>query len=222
MLGTIYNAAAILLGTLLGVTIGRRLPYKVKDMVSQSISLIVVLIGLQMAITASNIIMIMISLVIGSMIGQALEIEERFARIIDRMTKKILPQGNLQEGFITATLIFCVGPMAVTGALTSGLLGNHEVLITKSILDGTTSAVLASGVGAGVGLAAIPVFLYQGTITLMANFMQEVLSQSLIQELTATGGLLITGIGLNLLGVTRLPVGNMLPALVIIVLLLLI
>lgn len=221
MLGTWVNVLAILVGTVVGTLAGRGLGHDVRETVMQGIGLATLLIGLQMALTTSNILLVLASLVLGGALGAWGRLEDRLDALGRWVESKVAPQtrGTVARAFITATLIFCVGAMAIVGPLESGLIGQHRTLYAKSMLDGVTSAMLASTMGAGVALSALPVLAYQGGVTLLAASLQHVLTGSVIREMAATGGLLIVGIGINLLGIKNIRVADLLPALLVAILL---
>lgn len=215
MLGTIVNSAAIIVGTFLGILLKTGIPDKIKHTIMQGIGLSVMLIGLSMAMKTQNVIIVILSLVIGGIIGEVFAIENRLKNAGEWLEERVgQNQGDFTRGFVTTSLIFCVGAMAIMGALESGLTGNHTTLFAKSALDGITSIVFASSMGIGVAFSALPVFIYQGLITLTAASMKVFLTDAIIREMTATGGVLILGIGLNILEITKIKVGNMLPAII--------
>ena len=210
MLGTIVNAAAILVGGTLGLLLKKGIPERVSSGIMQGLGLIVIYIGISGMLKGQNILIATISIVIGGAIGMILDFDGRFNRFVGNMEQKFAKSesgsSRLSEGFITATLLYCVGAMAVVGSLNSGLTGNHEVLFTKSILDGVSAVIFASTLGAGVLLSAVAVFVYQGAITLAAQFLAPVLSDATIAEMTCVGSLLIIAIGLNMLKLTKIKV----------------
>lgn len=218
MLGTIVNALAIMAGSIIGLLFSRGIPEHYKVTVLNGVGLSVVLIGIKGALTTDNLLVVIFSIVIGSLCGELARIEDRLEQLGDFLEKKVArnngkaAEGTFAKGFVTASLVFCVGSMAIVGSLESGLTGNHQTLFAKSVLDGVTSIIFASTMGLGVMFSAAAVFLYQGAITLTAVFMKSFLVAATIQEMTSTGGLLIVAIGLNMLGMTRIRVGNMLPA----------
>jgi hypothetical protein len=215
MLGTIVNSAAIIVGTFLGILLKTGIPDKIKHTIMQGIGLSVMLIGLSMAMKTQNVIIVILSLAIGGIIGEVFAIEDRLKNAGEWLEERVgQNQGDFTRGFVTTSLIFCVGAMAIMGALESGLTGNHTTLFAKSALDGITSIVFASSMGIGVAFSALPVFIYQGLITLTAASMKVFLTDAIIREMTATGGVLILGIGLNILEITKIKVGNMLPAII--------
>lgn len=210
MLGTIVNAAAILAGGTIGLLLKKGLPERVSNGIMQGLGLVCLYIGISGSLEGQNALIATISIVIGGAIGMFLDFDGRFTRLICNVESKFHKSGDCDstfgEGFVTATLLFCVGAMAVVGSLNSGLTGNHEVLFTKSLLDGVSAVVFASTLGAGVLFSAATVFVYQGAITLLAQFVAPVLSTSTVAEMTCVGSLLIIGIGLNLLKITKIKV----------------
>jgi uncharacterized membrane protein YqgA involved in biofilm formation len=171
-----------------------------------------------MAIKADNILLVIFSLVIGGVIGEIIDIEaglERFGERIKRKFKSNNTSERFVEGFLTASLLYCVGSMAIMGAIKEGLSGNPDILYAKSLLDGVTSIAFTAAMGIGVLFSAIPVFLYQGGITLLARTIKDFLSPEIINEMTAVGGILIWGIGFGLLGIKKIKVGNLLPAILV-------
>ena len=212
MLGTIVNALAICLGTAIGVFWRSGISNKFKETSVAALGLAIVLIGLKGAWGTTNELILIASLVIGGLIGEKLDLEARLNQVGQRAEKWLGNGSNVGEGFVTATLVYCVGAMAIMGALQSGLQGDHSTLFAKSMLDGISSIFFASALGAGVALSAISVFVYQGAITLGARSVSVWLSASMITEMNAVGGLLVLAIGLNILDIKQVRVGNLLPA----------
>lgn len=215
MQGTVVNALSIITGALIGRLLGKRLPEKTKNTVMHAMGLGILLIGIQMALRTSNVLIVVLSIVAGGIVGETLDLEKWLqlaGEWVENRMSKPTGQSRVAEGFITATLIYCVGAMAIIGSLESGLTGNHNILYVKSVLDGVTSALLGTTLGIGVAFSAIPVFLYQGAITLLAVWIQQLLNQPMVAELTATGGIIILAIGLNFLEVKKIRSGNLLPA----------
>jgi uncharacterized membrane protein YqgA involved in biofilm formation len=216
MLGTIVNTIAIILGGILGLLFRKGISDRFKTTVMQSLGLAVFMIGLAGALRSENILLLIFSMVIGSLIGEGLNVEDKLSRLGQWIeTKSGQGEGQVARGFVAASLIFCVGAMAIVGALESGLTGNHETLYAKSLLDGVSSVIFASTLGIGVLFSAVSVFVYQGAITLAAGALAAVLVDAVILEMAAIGGLLIMGIAINILEFKRIPVGNMLPAIFI-------
>ncbi len=217
MIGTIINSAAILLGTLCGVLAKRGIPERLRDAVMQGQGLCIVLIGLSGALKTTSTLCMILSIVLGSLLGAGLDIERRLNDLGRRLEKRLLrgkteESGGIARGFVSGTLMYCVGAMAIVGAMNSGLHGDHSTLIAKALLDGVISVFLASSLGVGVALSAVSVFLYQGLITLLSGLLQSVLTDAVVTEMGAVGGLLVAGVGLNMIYDKHIAVGNMLPA----------
>jgi len=215
MLGTIVNVIAIICGSLLGLLFRKGIPDNYKEIIMSGIGLSVILIGVKSALSSDQLLIVIFSVIIGAGIGEFLKIEAKLESLGSyferRLASKSSDTGSFARGFVTASLVFCVGSMAIVGALESGLTGNHQTLFAKSILDGVTSLIFASSLGIGVLFSGVAVFLYQGAITLTAVFMKNLLVAETISQMTSVGGLLILAIGLNLLGITKVRVGNLLP-----------
>lgn len=215
MLGTIVNALAIIAGSLLGLIFSRGIPDTYKEIIMSAVGLSVILIGIKSALVSDDLMVVIFSVIIGAGIGEFLRIEERLEKLGKYFERKIAAKsgdtGSLARGFVTASLVFCVGSMAIVGSLESGLTGNHQTLFAKSVLDGVTSIIFASTMGIGVMFSSVPVFLYQGAITITAVFMKSFLVPETIAQMTSVGGLLILSIGLNLLGTTKIKIGNLVP-----------
>ena len=216
MLGTIVNAVAIIAGSLLGLLFKGGIPKKFTVTMMQAISLAVMLIGIKMALKTDAVLLVIFSLVIGSLIGEFINIENRLERLGKRFETRFSTAGSgLAKGFVVSSLVFCVGSMAIVGSLESGLTGNHQTLFAKSALDGLFSIIFASSFGIGVLFSSISVFIYQGMITLTSSLMKPFLITAVINQMSAVGGILIMAIGINLLEIQKIKVGNMLPAIFI-------
>jgi len=212
--GTIANAAAIMAGSLVGLVMHGRFPENVKRIVFQALGLAVLVIGLQMALAFDRPLLVVFSLVLGGICGELLRIEDRLEALGERLKAVARSRNALfTEGFVSASLIYCIGSMAVLGALDDGLRQDPTILFTKATLDGFASIPLASTYGVGVMFSAIPILLYQGAMTLAAGSLREYATPQLLAQLSSVGGFLILSIGVNLLGLTRIKVGNLLPAL---------
>ncbi|NYV66332.1 DUF554 domain-containing protein [Bacillus sp. Gen3] len=216
LLGTIVNALCIIIGSLLGKLL-HRIPEKMKGTVMHAIGLAVIVLGLQMGIKSEHFLIVILSLVFGAIIGEALALEDKLNQLGYWLEKKIgaKGQGNISEGFVNSTLIFVVGAMAIIGALDSGIRGDHNVLFTKAIIDGFTALILTTTLGIGVIFSAIPVLIYQGIIAIFATQIDRIvpddLMNSFIVEMTSTGGIMIVAIGLNITGLIKIRVANLLP-----------
>lgn len=244
MIGTLLNVSTVLVGGSIGAVVGERLPEKVRQTVMQAIGLMTLLIGLQMALGTRSAIIVLGSVVLGAVVGEVIRIDDGLTAFGDWVERTVYgltstqssvhsPQSSndgavpaqaeegdvrngslFSKGFVTASLIFCVGPMTILGSFQDGLTGVYSTLAVKSVLDGFTALALASSLGWGVVFSSGIVLLYQGALTFGATWAKPFLSDPVVAEMTAAGGLLIVGIGLNILGIVRIRVANMLPALV--------
>jgi len=213
MLGTIVNCLAIIAGSMVGLLFKNGIPEHYNKTVMQGIGLAVLLVGLKTAMVTDDLLVVIISLATGALAGEWIGIEDRLDRLGKYLGQKFSKgSGGFAQGFVTASLMYCVGSMAIVGALESGLADNHQTLLAKSVLDGISSIVFASSFGVGVLFSALPVLVYQGAITLSASLLKPLLVPAVVTQMSAVGGLLIVAIGLNLLDVAKLRVGNMLPA----------
>jgi uncharacterized protein len=210
--GTAVNAVAIVVGGFVGLRAGHLLPARVRETVMSGLGLAVMLIGVQLALKSNELMIVIGSLIGGGIIGEILGIEARLEQFGTWLGNRFKGSGKVTEGFVTASLLYCVGAMAIMGALQDGLGSRPDILYAKSALDGIASVALASTLGVGVIFSALPLLAYQGIITLGATFAQQILTPVVVQEMNAVGGLLIMAIALDLLGIKRLPVGNLLPA----------
>lgn len=220
LLGTIVNGLCIIFGTLIGKSL-HRIPEKIKTTVMHGIGLAVLILGIQMGLKSDQFLIVIFSLVFGAVLGEWWALDDKLNKLGLWIEYKVgaKGEGSIAKGFVTATLIFVIGAMAIIGALDSGLRQDHRVLYTKSIIDGFTSLILATTLGIGVLFSAIPVMLYQGSIALFATQIEKWIPSDLmdafIAEMTATGGLMIFAIGLNLIGLTTIRVANLLPGILI-------
>ncbi|AZR74293.1 hypothetical protein BBF96_13305 [Anoxybacter fermentans] len=218
MIGTIVNAVAIIIGGLIGTILGHRFPDKIKNTVMQGLGLTILLVGSQMALRSKNILLVIFNIVIGGIIGEWIDIEKYLHRFGSWIESKFQNnKGNIANAFVRTSLIYCVGAMAIMGAIQDGLNNDPSTLFAKAMIDGFTAIAFAATMGFGVILSAIPVFIYQGAITIMASWIEVLVTSTTITEMTATGGLIVIGIGLNILEITKIKVGNLLPAIFIVV-----
>lgn len=221
LIGSLVNGVTIVIGSLIGL-MWRNIPSNIKSTVLHAISLAVVIIGTGMALKSNQILIVIFSLAFGAVLGEYWDIEGKLNRLGTWIETKMgaASQGTITKGFVTATLVYCIGAMSIVGAIDSGLRQDHQILYTKSMLDGFTAIIFSSTLGIGVLLSFIPVVIYQGTITLFAimitKYISTLLLNSIIAELTATGGILIMAIGLNLLEVTKIKIGNLLPSIILV------
>lgn len=215
MLGTIVNVMTVLAGGTIGLILKKGIRPELSDMILKGLALCSVLIGITSALEGENVLITILSIVIGVIIGGSLDLDgrlQRFARGLEMRFQKEGDRVSLAEGFLTASLVFCVGAMTIVGSLQSGLTGDHTMIFTKATMDFVSSMVYAASLGIGVLFSSIFVFVFQGGITLLAQWIAPFLTDTVIAEMTCTGGLLIIGLGLNMLGLTKLKLMNYLPA----------
>lgn len=216
MFGTIVNSLAIIAGSLIGLLFSRGIPEKYKEIILSAVSLSVILIGVKSALGSDDVMVVIFSMVFGALIGEVLNIEgglEKLGRFLESKMRSVSGDtSSFGRGFVTASLVFCVGSMAIVGALESGLTGSHQTLLAKSVLDGVISIVFASTMGLGVMFSSVAVFLYQGAITMAAMLLKGFLVPETIAQMSSVGGLLIMAIGMNMLKITTIRVGNLIPA----------
>lgn len=215
MLGTIVNTATVLLGSSIGLLIKKGVPTRISDQLMKALGLCTIYIGISGAFKGENMLVMIISMVVGTLIGEGIDIDRRVHAGVRKLEQRFKKEGSttsIAEGFINASLLFCIGSMTVVGALNAGLLGDNTMLFTKSTLDFCSSIIFASTLGIGVLFAAFFVLVYQGGLTLLAGFIAPVLSTTVINEMTCVGSLIIIATGFNLIGITKLKLMNYLPA----------
>ena len=216
MIAAIVNAAVVVLGGLLGLVLGGRLQEKHTKTIVSSLGICTAVIGITSAITTSNILIVIICLVVGTVIGELLRIEHRLDILGDWLKSRVAKKGGgrFTEGFVTASLLFCVGSMAIMGSFDAGLRGDYNTIFAKSALDCVMAVTFAATMGVGVLFSGASVLIYQGALTLLAAFVEPFLSAPVVTEMSAVGGIMLIGTGINILGLTkeRVKVGNMLPA----------
>jgi len=215
-MGTALNMGAVIVGAGVGVALGQRLPAKVRETVMDGLGLLTFIMGLRMALETELFLVMLGSILLGGLVGEILAIERRLENLGDYLQARLsVGSSTFSTGFVTASLMFCVGPMAVLGSIEDGLKGTIEILAVKSVLDGFASLAFAATLGWGVAFSALPLMVYQGALTLGAGFFDRVLTDAMINEMTAVGGLLVLSIGLRLLGLREIRTGNLLPSLVL-------
>lgn len=225
MLGTIVNSVAIVLGGAIGMLLKKGLPKKIADTLMIGLGLCTLYIGISGCLAGENTLVLIVSMVIGTIIGEAVDLDDKINRLGQFLERKFggkksdvpvtVSQGrkvSLAEGFVTSSLLFCVGAMAIVGSLQSGLTGNHETLYAKSVLDFVAAIIFASTLGAGVMLSASLLFIYQGSITLLAQFIEPFLTEAVIAEMNCVGNVIIIGLAMNMLGISKFKVMNFVPA----------
>lgn len=215
MLGVIANTITVLIGSTLGLLLKRGIPEKVSGTVMYAIGLCCLYIGISGALGGQNTLVLILSMAVGTLLGAWIDIDRRFTGAVERIEAKFRRDDgktSLAEGFIAASLLFCVGAMTIVGSLQAGLSGDNTMLFTKSVLDLISSFIFAATMGLGVLFAAGFVLVFQGGIVLVAQFVAPLLSDAVIAEMTCAGSVLILALGLNLLGITKLKIMNFLPA----------
>ncbi len=220
-MGTIINTIAIILGGAVGLLFRRRFPERIAQTALQVMGLFTMAIGMSMALQSQGFIPVLVSLAFGSMLGEWIDIEGRLERLGERVEKRFqVTETGPARGFIHASLLFCVGSMAIVGSITDGLKGDSSILVTKAMMDGIISIPFAAGMGIGVVGSCIPILLYQGGLTLLAWKLQFLFTPAMINGLTSVGGIIVMGIGVNILGIKKVRVGNMIPSLLLILVIL--
>lgn len=218
MLGTIVNCITIAVGCFLGLIAKGKIPERIGDTIMKGLALCTMYIGISGALEGNDTLQMIISIAIGALIGEIIDVDkwlEKLGAFLESKFNKKGKSGSIAQGFITSSLLFCVGAMAIVGSLESGLKGDNTTLFTKSILDGISSIIFTSTLGIGVIFSIGTVLIYQGGIAICAGMLSNVLSTTVITNMSAVGGLLILGLGLNMLGVTKVKIANMLPAIFI-------
>lgn len=230
MLGTFINVAAILIGGFIGLTVGHKIPLKFRQTIVSGMGLFTLAYGVYLFTETQNMLIPLGALILGTMVGEWLKLEERLENLAAILQAKFSPSESSGSadaqrfivGFVTASLMFCIGPMAILGSIQDGLSGNYQMLAIKSLLDGLTSVAFASSLGAGVLFSALPVLVYQGGISLLARALGQGFDASVVAEMSAVGGVVLTGIAIsNLLEIKKIRTGSFLPALAFAVLIVL-
>ncbi|AEF86706.1 conserved hypothetical protein [Treponema primitia ZAS-2] len=216
MLGPVVNAAAIVVCALVGCFLIRGIPGRFEEILKKAIGLSIVYVGIKGALDNQMVLLLIMSMVIGAVLGELINID-RLMNLFGNWAERKLKMsgGAFSKGFVSASILFCTGSMAIVGSMQSGLLGNHETLFAKSVLDGSISLVFAASMGIGVVFSAIPVFVYQAGIALASMAIKDLLSPEIIREMSAVGNLLVAAIGFNFLGVKEIKVANLIPAIFI-------
>jgi len=219
LIAAVVNAIVVVLGGLLGLVFGGRLKEKHTRTIVMALGICTMVIGITSAIRTSNILIVIICLVIGTILGELLKIEHRLDSLGDWLKSKVAKNGGgrFTEGFVTASLLFCVGSMAIMGSFDAGLRGDYNTIFAKSALDCVMAVTFAATMGVGVLFSGATVLLYQGALTLLAGVVEPYLSAQVVVEMSAVGGVMLIGTGMNIIGLTeeRIKVGNMLPAMVL-------
>lgn len=223
MLGTIVNTIAVIIGASIGMFFKKGIPQKLSDTMMKGLGLCTLFLGISGSLDGQNSLILIISMVVGALIGEGIDLDAKLNRLGNWLENKFKSKDgskvSIAEGFVSASLLFCVGAMTIVGSLQSGLQGNHEMLFNKSMLDFVAAIIFASTMGVGVMVSAAFVFIYQGAITLLAQWVAPILSDVVIAEMNCVGSVIIIGLALNMLGITKLKVMNYVPAIFIPILL---
>lgn len=220
MYGTLVNVLAVIIGSIIGLIVHSRLPKKISDTAFCGVGLFTIVLGITMALKTSNFLIMIVSVVVGAVIGEILDIEKRINNFGEWLKLKLKTKNErFSEGFVTAFLLYCMGSLTILGSIEEGLTGIPDLLVAKSALDGFSSIVLAATMGIGVLFSFIPLLIYQGGLTIFAANMQTVFTEVMINELTAVGGIILLGLGITILDIKKIRILNMLPSLIIVVIL---
>ncbi len=220
MIATFINAAAVVVGSLIGMLLNRRIGERVKEVVYAGVGVISLVIGFSMALEMQRVLYLALSIVVGGVLGTWWGIENgilRFGEFLRERFQKRGSQGEFAYGFLSASVLFCVGAMAIVGSFQAGVDGNYELLLTKSIMDGTMAILLTAAMGIGVAFSALLILVYQGGLTLLAVFLRPYVSDLMLSEISAVGGALIVMIGISLLGLKRIKTADFVPALLVVI-----
>lgn len=219
MLGTLVNTIAVIAGSLIGMILTKGISEKIADNLMKGLGLCTLFLGIQGSLKGENTLILILSMVIGIFIGTVLDFEEKVNKLGRFLEQTIQKKGGkdvaIVEGFVTSSLLFCVGAMAIVGSMQSGLTGNHEILYNKSMMDFVAAIIFASTFGVGVLFSSLFVLIYQGSITLLANLISPFLTDYVINEMTCVGFVIIIGLSFNMLGLTKLKIMNFVPAIFI-------
>ena len=221
MIGTLVNTAAVIVGGAIGLLLKKNMPQRITTIYFQAVGLFTLVIGISMVVKMDHILIVVASMALGSLLGEWLNIEAGAEKLSEYLKKKFrIGSDKFSEGLITAFLLFCIGSMTILGTIQEGTGGSSDLLFTKSLMDFFSSILLASAFGFGVIISAIPLFIFQAILTLIAMYAGRFFTPEIIQGLTSVGGILLIGLGINILEIKKLRIMNMLPALVVVALLL--
>ena len=223
MLGNLVNAVAIIVGGLIGSVFNRTLPQRFQAIIFQGMGLFIIVLGVSMSIGTEHILVSVFSLLLGGLVGELLRLDQQITVLGEWLKRRLhFRNEKFTDGFVSSSLIYCIGAMAVLGAIEEGTGNFPAILLTKAAMDGFSAVALAAALGIGVIFSAIPVALYQGTITLLAFLFTDTLNMEIVNELAAVGGILIVGLGINILEIKEIKVVNLLPSLVFVIILMMI
>ncbi len=217
MTGVLVNTIAIIIGSIFGIVVKKGIPKHIADAIMTAIGLCTLYIGITGILEGERTLVLIISMILGTAIGTLLDINGKINRLGDSISNKLKGSfGNITEGFTAGSLLFCIGAMAIVGSINAGLKGDNEMLYTKSLLDLISSVMLSVSLGAGVLFSSLSVLVYQGAIVLLSQFISPLLSPDIISEIGVCGSLIIVALSLNLLGITKIKIANLLPAIFIV------
>lgn len=214
-MGAIINAVVVFICGSIGAFLNTGIPSRISDTIMKGIGLCVIVIGLEGALAGEETIIMIVSIVLGILVGEGLDFHQRVNDRLQTLEKRVIKTENkpsLAQGLISAALIMCVGSMTIIGSLEAGLVGDNTTLLTKTVIDGTTAILLASSLGIGVAFASVPILVIEGSLTIFAVFLEPVLPPIIITEVIAVGSLLLIGLGLNIMNITDLKIMNYTPA----------
>ncbi|MDD2994914.1 MAG: DUF554 domain-containing protein [Paludibacter sp.] len=221
MIGTLVNAGAVIVGGAVGMLFNKSMPERFKTIYFQAVGLFTIAMGIGMVYNMQNILIVVSSVAVGALLGEWMNIERAVDRLSEYLRKKLrIGNEKFSEGLVTSFLLFCIGAMTIVGAIDEGTGRSSEVLFTKSLMDGFSALLLASAFGLGVVFSSVPLLIFQGGITLLAMSASHFFTPEIIAGLTSTGGILLIGLGINILEIKKLRIMNMLPALLVVVILL--
>ncbi len=220
MIATFINAGAVVLGSLIGLLLNRRIGERLKDVVYSGIGVISLVIGFSMALQMQRVLYLALSVVIGGILGTWWGVENgilRLGEFLKRRFQRSDSESEFAYGFLSSSVLFCVGAMTIVGSFQAGVDGNYELLLTKSVMDGTMAILLTAAMGIGVAFSALVILIYQGGLTLLATWLRPFVSQLMLSEITAVGGALVVMIGINLLGIKRIKTADFVPGLLVVI-----
>lgn len=221
MIGTLVNAGAVIVGGAVGMMLNKSMPERFKTIYFQAVGLFTMAMGIGMVYNMQNILIVVSSVAVGALLGEWMNIERAVDRLSEYLRKKLkIGNEKFSEGLVTSFLLFCIGAMTIVGAIDEGTGRSSEVLFTKSLMDGFSALLLASAFGLGVIFSSVPLLIFQGGITLLAMSASQFFTPEIITGLTSTGGILLIGMGINILEIKKLRIMNMIPALLLVVILL--
>lgn len=216
MLGVLVNVATIVLGSIVGLLLKEQIPKGKEGVFVDAVGIFTLSLGIIMIQSEKNVVSVVVSILLGSLLGEILSVEEKLNKFAENLRNKFRGDSKFVEGFVGSSVTFCVGPMAILGSIMDGM-GNPSILITKALLDGLMSVVYSSSLGVGVLFSFIPVLVYQGLIAFFSLYLKNFFTEKMIGDFTATGGLLLLGLGINILNLKKIKVANMLPSLVVVI-----